>query len=55
LNRNRATSWTNLIADHYSALAVYFRRRITRMSEAEDLVQEVYWRLLRRGRVLHTR
>lgn len=41
--------WANLITDHYAALAAYFRRRIVRISEAEDLVQEVYWRFLRRG------
>lgn len=48
MKQGRPASWANFIADHYSALAVYFRRRIVRISEAEDLVQEVYWRFLRR-------
>ncbi len=49
MKRAQLAFWTKLIADHYAALAVYFRRRIVRINEAEDLVQEVYWRFLRRG------
>jgi RNA polymerase sigma-70 factor (ECF subfamily) len=39
--------WTRLIGEHYASLMVYFRRRITRPEEVEDLVQETYLRLLR--------
>jgi RNA polymerase sigma factor (sigma-70 family) len=49
LKQAQPAFWANLIVDHYAALGVFFRRRIVRISEAEDLVQEVYWRFLRRG------
>jgi RNA polymerase sigma factor (sigma-70 family) len=49
LKRAQPAFWTGLISDHYSALTAYFRRRISLPAEAEDLVQEVYCRLLRCG------
>jgi RNA polymerase sigma factor (sigma-70 family) len=39
--------WTQLFADHHASLSGYFRRRIADRSDAEDLAQEVYLRLLR--------
>ena len=47
LKEDKQTFWTRLIAEHYSALTVYFRRRIAQPAEAEDLVQEAYMRLIR--------
>ena len=41
------SSLAKLIADHYSSLTVFFRRRIPQPAEAEDLVQEAYLRLIR--------
>jgi RNA polymerase sigma factor (sigma-70 family) len=49
LKRAQPAFLPNLISDHYSALTAYFRRRISRRGDAEDLVQEVYCRLLRSG------
>lgn len=40
-------SWEKLIAEHYTSLTKFFRRRIPQPAEAEDLVQEAYLRLIR--------
>jgi RNA polymerase sigma-70 factor (ECF subfamily) len=47
MKQAKQTSWTRLVVDHYSALTVFFRRRIPQPCEAEDLVQEAYLRLIR--------
>jgi RNA polymerase sigma-70 factor (ECF subfamily) len=40
-----------LSARYRAALLGYFRRRVSDAAEAEDLVQEVFLRMLRRGSV----
>src|ERR1700685_969340 len=46
-----------LIAQHYAALTGFFRRRTSQPLDVQDLVQEVYLRLLRmdqsEGTVIH--
>ncbi len=39
--------WERLFAEHRSALQAFFSRRLKQKSDAADLVQEVYLRLLR--------
>ena len=43
----RQGCWTRLIVDHYASLTTFFRRRLARSNDAEDLVQEAYLRLIR--------
>jgi RNA polymerase sigma-70 factor (ECF subfamily) len=42
-------SWARLLADKGPTLANYFLRRVSHRWDAQDLVQEVYLRLLRSG------
>ncbi|WP_448101224.1 RNA polymerase sigma factor [Luteibacter jiangsuensis] len=42
-------SWARLLADKSPTLANYFLRRVAHRWDAQDLVQEVYLRLLRNG------
>ena len=42
-------SWARLLADKGPTLANYFLRRVAHRWDAQDLVQEVYLRLLRSG------
>ncbi|MDQ7997296.1 MAG: sigma-70 family RNA polymerase sigma factor [Luteibacter sp.] len=49
MSHETPSSWARLLVDKGPTLANYFRRRVFHRWDAQDLVQEVYLRLLRNG------
>jgi len=49
LSHETPSSWARLLVDKGPTLANYFLRRVSHRWDAQDLVQEVYLRLLRNG------
>ncbi len=46
MNDDRQKFWSQTFSDHQGGLRRFFRRRVADAWEVDDLVQEVYWRLL---------
>lgn len=49
MSHETPSSWARLLVDKGPTLANYFLRRVSHRWDAQDLVQEVYLRLLRNG------
>ena len=49
MSHETPSSWARLLVDKGPTLASYFLRRVSHRWDAQDLVQEVYLRLLRNG------
>lgn len=47
MNEDKRAYWSHQFAQHRAALGGFIQRRVPDPWDTEDLVQEVYWRLLR--------